>query len=297
MGSIPPMSSEEWERVFSEYKKIPEYKIEKPHLDLDGFKLIFFWEYFHRLFARVIGLVFFFPLVYLAIKKRLSNLWFKRLGLAFCLGGLQGAVGWFMVRSGLSERVDVSHYRLALHFGLALFILAYLYWLSFKIRPIKKLELGPRYKKSFHFFLAILCVQLIYGAFVAGIDAGIGFNTFPKMGKHWLPPGLFHLNLFDFLFESNVSLQFIHRYLGVGLFLWGSTLSLKLLLIDKRVDLRKILFPFALALSAQFFLGVWVIVSRVPMELASAHQMLATFLLLATLRIVYTQNGVGIRRA
>lgn len=184
MGAIPPLTEAEWLRVFDLYKQYPEYQKVNSGMELSEFKFIFFWEYFHRLFGRLIGVVFFIPYVYFLFKKKIEKKLNKKLFIAFILGGLQGLMGWYMVKSGLIDRPDVSHFRLAAHFGLALTIIGYIFWIILGQINFsnQKLIYYPKLFWSLAILLVILSVQIIYGAFVAGLDAGLAYNTFPTMG-------------------------------------------------------------------------------------------------------------------
>lgn len=284
LGIIPPLNETEWMVVFKKYQQFPEYQIINQRMNLAEFKFIYFWEYFHRLFGRLIGIVFFFPLAYLLIRKKLNKNWSKKLIFAFVLGGSQGLLGWFMVKSGLVDKPDVSHFRLAAHFSLALVIMGYIFWLlmSLKDQTINKKNPSPINLTP---FASLLVVQIVYGAFVAGLDAGMVFNTFPLMGKSFIPTGLFSLGMDGFI-NGNAGVQFVHRVIGMLLLIYAIYFIFKSRKISERKE------SIALKMIAhmtvfQFILGVSTLVLKVPLVLASMHQIGACFLVLFTLRGIY----------
>jgi cytochrome c oxidase assembly protein subunit 15 len=288
MGAIPPLNEMEWMKVFNAYKAYPEYKIINQGMSLSEFKMIFFWEYFHRLFGRLIGLVFFIPYVYFLVTKKLTKSLNRKVLVAFVLGGLQGLMGWYMVMSGLVNRPDVSHFRLAAHLGLAFAIIGYIYWLVLELKynkfenvKAKKLSL------SIKVFFIVLCVQIIYGAFVAGLDAGLTYNTFPKMGQNWLPrDSMFMSPTWINFFENSGTVQFIHRTFGWILFFLGMGLLYKSRNIDDFMQKKSIHF-LSIGLIAQLMLGVITLVMVIPVSVASMHQVGACFLFVLTLRAMF----------
>ena len=180
MGVLPPMNQQEWQETFQKYQSYPEYQKINQDMDLEGFKRIFFWEYFHRLFGRLLGVVFFIPFALFVAKKQLSPSQIKKYSIAFILGGSQGLLGWYMVQSGLVSRPDVSHYRLAAHLLLALTIIGYLYWLILELKFEKRqFTWANRNTGSVMslFFLLLLIIQILYGAFVAGLDACLLYTS------------------------------------------------------------------------------------------------------------------------
>ena len=297
LGAIPPMNEQEWLEVFKQYQQFPEYKIVNNRMNLEEFKFIFFWEYFHRLFGRLIGLVFILPYLYFLIRKKLNKKWNRKLLLALVLGGSQGLLGWFMVKSGLVDRPDVSHFRLAAHFGLALVIMAYIYWLMLELKN-KSYELAEKTaikaRKLMGLFGLTVVLQIIYGAFVAGLDAGIGYNTFPKMGRHWVPTGLSSYDSFwQFALESNVGVQFIHRCIGWILFAFCIYFLIFASRQLKSGAIKKNFYLLSTMVFIQFLLGVFTILSRVELSLASAHQMGACILVLITVKTIFDLTQVN----
>ena len=197
MGIIPPLNEQEWVRVFEMYKTSPEYKLVNLGMSLEDFKGIFLWEYWHRVLGRLVGMIFLFPWIYFAITKRLSLKFNLRFFAAFLLGGGQGLMGWYMVKSGLVKDPAVSHYRLAAHLSLAFLIIGVLLWYIFDLKESAKkgvILVSGRLKLFTIITFTVFCIQIVYGAFTAGLKAGFGFNTYPKMGEGWFPPGFFESN-------------------------------------------------------------------------------------------------------
>ena len=294
MGAIPPLSTQDWTALFTKYQSSPQYQIENVGMSLDAFQQIFLWEYFHRLFARLIGTVFLIPYIYFLIKKRFSKKMALKLAGIFLLGGLQGALGWFMVKSGLVNEPRVSHLRLTAHLSLALFILSYVTWLICEIavnapHPVfdhTPPQRGEGRVRGFTVFLtALLAIQIFYGAFTAGLRAGQIFNTFPKMDTRWIPEGLWAftprwLNLFS----NPITVQFIHRILGT-LFLMGVILLWRIFRKNPTPQIQNTVRLVCALVLLQFTLGVFTLLHHVPVVLASLHQLTATALLIGFVRL------------
>lgn len=292
MGVIPPMNQQEWEVMFAKYQNFPEYKLVNHSMTLEEFKKIFFWEYFHRLFGRLIGVVFFFPFLYFVVRKKVQGKLTAKLFVGFILGGLQGLMGWYMVKSGLVDRPDVSQYRLAAHLILAFLIMAYLYWivmeLNFSRREYTKSKPGSKFALA---FVVVIILQFTFGAFVAGLDAGLTHNTFPKMGKDWIPSILFETESLSWT-NNMVAVQFVHRKLGWLLLF----MSLFVFLVpNKRLDFhqRKSIYMLCGMILIQFALGVATLLMYVPIGVASIHQVGGSIILILIVRYLYfsyTQN-------
>jgi cytochrome c oxidase assembly protein subunit 15 len=274
VGVIPPLSESEWSEAFASYKTIPEYTELKRGMSLEEFKTIYWWEWTHRFLGRLIGFAFLIPFVAFWIAGYIPRpLLPKLLGL-FVLGGLQGALGWYMVKSGLTVRTDVSQYRLAAHFGVALLILGYTLWLLFGLG--RGARAAPRDRSASLvacFVLALILTQMLAGALVAGTDAGMGYNTWPLIDGAFVPPGLgeaspWYLNLF----ENPLTVQFQHRMLGYAVVL--AALGQLAWLALKGADQPLIGSALTLALFAllQAALGVWTLLLSVPIVLGLAHQ-------------------------
>jgi cytochrome c oxidase assembly protein subunit 15 len=274
LGAVPPLSEADWQQAFAAYQKIPEYTELKRGMTLDEFKTIYWWEWAHRFLGRLIGAAFFVPFVAFWVAGYIPRALLPRLVGLFLLGGFQGAVGWYMVKSGLVERTDVSQYRLAAHFGLALVILAYTLWLLF---GVGERAAGPARSRSVARLaaavLALIFVQMLAGALVAGLDAGMGFNTWPVIDGAFVPPGLgeaspWYLNLF----ENPLTVQFDHRMLGYAVV--AAALGQAVWLALKRAPQLLIWSASTLALFAvlQAVIGVWTLLLAVPITLGLAHQ-------------------------
>lgn len=278
LGAIPPLSHAEWMRAFELYKEIPEYELVNKGMTLAEFEVIYLWEWAHRLVARSIGLVFFVPFVVFWVRGMLPR-WFRPWGvLLLALGGLQGAVGWWMVTSGLTERVDVSQYRLATHMTLACIILALTVWLSERVagrRGIVPVPAGLRAVLAVMPFLIL--VQIAMGALVAGIDAGLASNTWPLMGGAWVPPGLDLLSpAWLNAFENPLAVQFNHRIAGYVVLMVA---LLAAVLAWRAGAMRRLATGLALLVTAQAVVGILVVVGGVPLVLAGLHQLVAAVLL------------------
>ncbi len=214
-GTIPPLSEEAWQKEFDAYKQIPQYKLLNSDFTLSDFKKIYFWEYLHRLIGRIIGVVFLLPFLFFWLKKKFPDGFVKKMLVLLLLGALQGVIGWFMVASGLSENVYVSHYRLALHLISAFTVFGFTFWYALDlIYAEKKTEGNSSLKKISLILFSITILQIIYGAFVAGLKAGYGYPTWPKMGNEWFPSDIVALEpVWKIFFEGHAGVQFIHRYI------------------------------------------------------------------------------------
>lgn len=276
-GFLPPMDDAAWQALFDKYKQFPEFRLINKDMTLDGFKGIFWLEFLHRVLGRVIGLVFLLPLLWFLVRRQLSKPLAARLVGYFVLGGLQGVLGWVMVRSGLVDRPDVSHYRLAAHLGLALVIFALMFREALRLLDPHPVRTVPGLRRATAWLLGLIAVTVIAGAFVAGLEAGLSYNTFPLMNGQLIPDGL---AVFDPWWlnplENTVTVQFQHRMLAllttvaaVACAWWGREFW-----AFRAVGLVALL---------QATLGVLTLLHEVPVGLASAHQAGAVVLLAAAL--------------
>lgn len=289
MGALPPMSEQEWNAVFDLYKQSPQYAQVNSWMTLGDFKQIFFWEYFHRLWGRLIGLVFFLPWLYFVIRGRLKGRWAAKAAVAFLLGGGQALLGWYMVKSGLIHRPEVSHYRLAAHLCLAFFVGAYIWWLTRQLHPTR--GMAPKVKISragAWAFLILLSVQIVWGAFMAGTRAGWLFQTFPDMNGVMVPESWLSLSpSWVNAFENPVAIHFIHRTLAWVVGFAGLGFAA---LIWRRATApihKQVAMGLAGLVLAQFALGVITVMAGMPIWAAAAHQGCAFLLLTATMSAVY----------
>jgi heme a synthase len=284
MGVVPPLNQAEWEAAFEAYKQYPQYRQLNESMDLSGFKQIYFWEYTHRLLGRLIGVIFVLPFLLLWWRGMIERAWLLPLSGALVLGGLQGLLGWYMVKSGLIDMPRVSHYRLAAHLLLALFILAYLFWMILDLCAVKRCPSRSRW--VVWSLAAVAGLQLFYGALTAGIRAGYGFNTFPKMLDKWVADAVFFMQPWWInLFESSATIQFVHRWLGAALLVLSFATWLTLRSADSRLKWAAAMVFGAIMI--QFTLGVLTLVHVVPIGLASLHQAWACVMLLSIVHLLY----------
>jgi len=283
-GTIPPMNDTEWQAAFDLYKQYPEYQKLNQHFSLEDFKDIYFWEWFHRVIGRFIGVVFVIPFLYFLLKKKLSKATIKKCVILLILGGFQGFLGWYMVKSGLVDRPDVSHYRLAMHLTTAFLTFAYTLWVALDLWYPDKKEVNTKFRNLIRLGLGILVVQIIWGAFVAGLDAGWIHNHWPLMsdGKLIHETVTIEQNpVWKNFVEGKSGVQFVHRYLAyvvvaiIGIIWWKSKKMTLTLLQQKAIHAL-----LGLVL-LQFVLGVFTLILRVPVVLGVLHQVVAFFLLAA----------------
>lgn len=284
MGAIPPFTETDWADTFDKYKQYPEYQQFNRGMSLDEFKFIFFWEYMHRMSGRLIGLVFLIPFGWFIIKKKFSARQLRRATSLLVLGASQGFLGWYMVQSGLVEVPYVSPYRLAAHLLLAFAIFGCCVWFALDLRRRKQhvyhnKTSGFRLRGWIAAILAVLVLQVAWGAFVAGLNAGHVYNTFPKMNQFWIPPEAWLLEPFiRNLFENPAAVQWMHRLLGtvlVGMvmYVWARTFispGLPSIKWWSVALLASVLF--------QFLLGVFTLLYHVPISLGVVHQAFAMIL-------------------
>ena len=284
VGFFPPLTNDKWIDYFNLYKAIPEYQQQNSKMTLSEFKVIFWWEWTHRQLGRLIGLVVLLPLTYFTIK---NGLWIlKRYGIIFLLVCFQGFLGWYMVSSGLINRIDVSHYRLSIHLLTAFIILSIVFWNFLKLTKIQifKTSISLFLIK---FFIFLLFIQLVLGAFVSGMDAGTIYNTWPLMGSSYFPDDSKLTDFLDISFFDNPSIvQFIHRnmaYLIVVIYIYLLIFVIK----DSNKIFRKPILIIGISLFLQVLLGVITLLSGVKIVYASLHQINSIFIILSTLYFLY----------
>ncbi len=290
-GVLPPFSQAAWEREFEHYRDSPEYATVNKGMSLDEFKGIFWFEYAHRVLGRLIGVVFLIPFLYFLLRRRIEPSLAPKLVTMFVLGGLQGLLGWYMVKSGLVDDPHVSQYRLAAHLGLAMLIYAFMLWTALEIlhRGDSPEPRGRGRLASLTMILVIaVFVTMISGAFVAGLKAGFTYNTFPLMAGKLVPDGMWsmapaYLNFF----ENVTTVQFNHRVLAVATFLAIIALWLGAQRMNLSRPQRVWLHATALAAVIQVALGISTLVMRVPIPLAALHQAGAMVLLTVLLCLAY----------
>ncbi len=274
-GWLPPTSEAAWRETFQNYQQFPEFRQLNFTMDLTEFKKIFWLEYLHRLWGRLIGVAFFVPLIYFVARHRVDWRLGVKLGTLFVLGGLQGGLGWYMVKSGLAERPDVSQYRLSAHLGAALVIYGYMLWVALGLL-FPEPQAPPGGRKLWWSSLAVLAlifVTVLSGAFVAGTDAGFAYNTFPLMAGQWVPDGLFDMDPFILNFLENITtIQFEHRLLAETLFVVIAAFWIKARRAALTARARRAFNGLVALAAVQIALGITTLILVVPVALASAHQ-------------------------
>ncbi len=292
-GIVPPLNDAQWQAEFANYQRIPEYQELNRGMTLAGFKAIFFWEYVHRLLGRVIGLAFALPLIWFAVRRRIPRGYGRRLTALLALGGLQGAIGWWMVASGLSVRPDVSHVRLAVHLGTALFILAGIVWTARDLRVLARNPLArpARLRGVAVAALAALAVQIVFGAFTAGLDAGYAFASWPLMGDALFPANVPMLApAWTNAVDNPVVVQFIHRWLAFA----AAAALVWLAVRARQAGAPSVAAAVVALVAAQILLGIATLLTGVQIVVAVAHQANAALLLIAA---VSAAHVVGRRLA
>lgn len=291
-GVVPPINPIQWEEEFTKYKTSPEYQKRNYSFTVEEFKAIYWPEFLHRLLGRIMGFVFLIPFLYFLFTGKLKN---KRLLLnlvvIFLLGGLQGFIGWYMVKSGLVDIPSVSHYRLAIHFILALTLFVYILWTALGILyPKEENTISNTFGNILKALLGLVIVQLIYGAFVAGLKAGMFFPTFPKMGSEWIPKSIgmaLGTNGLISLTESPVLVQFIHRWLAAIIVILVSWIFIKGRKSDLSKSQSQSLLAMLIVVGIQFLLGVFTLLYLVPISLGVLHQLGAVALLTTVIIAMY----------
>ena len=283
-GTIPPLNETEWQTAFDLYKQYPEYQKLNTHFSLQDFKDIYFWEWLHRFIGRLIGLVFFIPFLYFLIKKQLTKSTIKKSVILLIFGAFQGFLGWYMVKSGLVDNPDVSHYRLAAHLTTAFITFAYTFWVALDLMFPNKKQINRSFRNLIRGGLALLILQIIYGAFVAGLDAGFIHNYWPMMNEGKFMHETVYLEqipLYKNFIEGKSGVQFIHRILAylVTVFVFIIWYKAKKESTFKYQSIAKN--SLLIMVSIQFLLGVLTILLQVPVWLGVAHQVGAFFLLTA----------------
>jgi cytochrome c oxidase assembly protein subunit 15 len=287
-GIIPPLTELDWNSEFAKYKTSPEFNLINKYIDLKYFKYIYGLEYIHRVAGRLVGIMFIIPYLYMLVKRSLPNKLLLKLGIVLFLIAFQGALGWFMVKSGLSQDPHVSHYRLAAHLVTALIIYSLLFLVTMEIyfkQP--NLEIAPnKYSLAALIMVILVFCQITFGAFVAGLDAGMIYNDFPNMGEGYIPSETLKIGFSFNLLQDPASVQFIHRNLAYLLTIY---------IIGFAFFTRKINYPafnigykvLLITLAIQFILGIAVVLFVVPVYLALIHQIFAVFLLTGSLYIYF----------
>jgi cytochrome c oxidase assembly protein subunit 15 len=293
IGAIPPLSQGDWETLFAKYRSTPEFRLVNFDMTLEGFKRIFWWEYAHRLLGRLIGAVFLLPFVWFLVRRRLERTLARKLAGVFALGALQGALGWYMVQSGLVDDPRVSHFRLTAHLGLALAIFAAQLWIALDLLSGENRVPGsPALARGAAGVAAVVFVMALSGGMVAGLRAGSAYNTFPLMNGHFVPPEILMIEPWwkNFLYNM-ATVQFVHRSIGwllivlVPWFWWRAVAAP--LAPGQRVACHLLV----AALALQVALGISTLLLAVPVPLAAAHQAGAVLLFGVSLWVAHEMRG------
>ena len=287
-GILPPLSALEWNNYFYEYKKIPEYKNINFGMSLSEFKFIFYWEYAHRILARIVGLFSLLPLIFFTLRFRNNKLYSNKYYLIFLLVCLQGFIGWYMVSSGLIENNDVSHFRLAIHLSLALFILCLIFWYILNVYKFTKFKIKlPNF--LLFLILTLIILQIVLGSFLSGLNGGLIYNSWPDMNGFFFPNDV---NIRDYLsfqlFYNSSIVQLFHRITAYILFFF--IIVLNYFFLKKKLSFFNILI-FDLAIFVQIFLGVITLLSGVEIKYASLHQLGSILVLCTYLLIIYKNSN------
>lgn len=292
-GAIPPLTHDQWMEAFRLYQQIPEYQQINRGMSLSDFQFIFFWEWLHRLLGRLIGVAFALPLIWFAARRAIPRGYGWRLVALLALGGLQGAIGWWMVKSGLSVRTDVSHYRLAVHLLTALFIIGGLIWTALDLFALARNRAArpARLRPLALVALLVLLGQLMFGAFTAGLDAGYVSNTWPLMNDHFVPEGIAWLGSYWATISSDPYLvHFIHRW-------WAWVTALVLLLLARRAKrggARGASIAINAMVGTQVVLGIATVLSGIALPLAVLHQAVGALVVASA---AWGAHAVGTARA
>jgi heme a synthase len=296
MGSIPPLNETDWLSTFAKYQQFPEFQELNYNFTITDFKSIFWWEYLHRMIGRLLGIVFVVPFIYFLIKKKLDATLIKQSIVMFSMGGFQGFLGWFMVKSGLVNDPYVSHFRLAIHLIFAFLTFGYIFWVMLGIlyKEERILLDYPVIRKLGWVLFPIVILQIIYGAFVAGLRAGTIYNTFPKMGTEWIAEGVSAITPFyDNFIRGMAGVQFIHRYVAyivvvLVVVIWWKVIK-QPIQYSQQLAARGLLYVVIL----QFTLGVFTLLYAVPVTLGVLHQAGAFLLLAANLFLLHRFSRVA----
>ena len=283
-GILPPINNNEWIFYFSEYKKIPEYQNINYGMTLSEFKVIFYWEYTHRLLARLVGLFALIPLVFFSFRFKQSKYYSNKYYSVFLLICLQGLIGWYMVSSGLINNNDVSHYRLSLHLLLALFILSLIFWYILDLYQIQKFQVKIS-SLLLLIILKLIIIQIILGSFLSGLDGGLIYNTWPDMNGNFFPDDVYFKDITNSQIFNNPSIiQFLHRSTGYLLLFFIIILNYYFFKTGNEI---KFILLFDLSILIQIILGVLTLISGVEIKYASLHQLGSIFVLSSFLLLYY----------
>ena len=289
-GFLPPLNQNDWIKYFDLYKKIPEYKLQNYNMSLQEFKIIFWWEWAHRFLGRVIGIVYLIPLIYFTFKIKFYKL--LNFYLIFFLICFQGFIGWYMVSSGLVDRVDVSHFRLSIHLLIAFIILCLIFWNYLKVTNNQNVlnGIGPNIPLI---FLLLIFIQIIVGAFVSGMDAGKIYNSWPLMGSTYFPNDSNFKDLFRLSAFNDPSLvQFMHRNLAYLITIFYVFIFFKIYK-NRLVNLYRTVNILGLFIILQIILGIFTVIYGAQIYIAAMHQLSSVFLVSSSLYFLYINTKIS----
>ena len=294
-GILPPLSLNDWEKSFSLYKQIPEYKLINLSMTLEQFKTIYWWEYIHRLLGRFVGLFYLIPLLYFTFKKVIKKNSLISLYIILILIFVQGFIGWYMVKSGLTERTDVTHYRLSLHLTLAFVIFILLLWNYFKYKNQKTLIRNKKLPSYLLiFFTFCILVQISIGAFVSGLDAGQIYQSWPLMNHGYFPDDSSPKDLFSMkAFDTPSIVQFVHRNVAYFIILLFSFIAIIIYRNNDFIYLRSPVLLVFIFLFLQTLLGILTVLSGAQIIIASMHQICSIFLITTSLILVFKNSRIN----
>ena len=288
-GILPPLNEDTWNKYFSLYKEIPQYQLIYNNMTLEEFKIIFYWEYFHRVLGRLLGLFFLIPFIYFYFIKRINKTYLSNCFLILLLIILQGIIGWYMVKSGLINNVSVSHYRLSLHLTVAFIIISAIFWnlLNVKKNTISNFFINKKNNYFFYLLIVLIFLQIILGAFVSGLDAGRIYQTWPLMNYTYFPNDIDIKTIKDFFnFNDHGLIQFYHRNIAYLILIY--ILIIGFFIYKKKID--KLFKPFYFVFSflcLQIVLGIATLINDINIYLALAHQICSLFLILSVINLYY----------
>ena len=292
-GALPPLSAEDWQRTFDMYRETPEFQKKNAYMDVDDFKGIFWLEYLHRLLGRLIGIVFFVPFVIFLWRGYIRKSEWPKYAAMFALGGFQGVLGWYMVKSGLVDNPAVSQYRLTAHLMSAFLIYGFMLWVALSLRnPPDQRERHPWFAGTVALGTLVV-VTIVSGGFVAGLKAGKIYNTFPKMGQYWIPPDAMALEpWWRNLFDNMGMVQFNHRVLAITTFVAILVFAIRLLRTGPARRTAKAAKALMHTAVLQVALGVSTLLLVVPLPLAAAHQAVGMLLFTTVLLLLHSMHGM-----
>ena len=288
-GILPPFNKEEWLELFNLYKEIPQFYLLNLNMTLEEFKVIYYWEYAHRILGRILGLLFLIPFIFIYFKKIFDKEYNKNFLYLFLLILLQGTVGWYMVKSGLVENTTVSHYRLAIHLNLAFILFSAIFWYFLNINSKQNKIFFNLNKQNIvsKIFVFLIFLQITFGAFTSGLDAGKVYQTWPLMNNYFFPDDLTVQNLANLsIFNEPSFVQFVHRKLAYIIFIYVLIMSF-LIFYNKRYYLYNSIFFLIGIILIQVFLGIYTLLSGAEIWIASLHQISTIFLLIASIYFYY----------